>query len=247
MEHSPRTALVTGGSRGIGRAIALELARGGASVAVNYVAQEAAAMAVVDEVQKGGGQAFAVRADVGEAAEVDAMVQAVEQRFGPVDILVNNAGITRDNLLMRMNEDEWDAVMRTNLRGAFLCTRAVLRSMLRRRWGRIINLSSVVGVRGNAGQANYAAAKAGLIGFTKAAAREVAGRNVTVNALAPGWIESDMVAAVPEALRKEVLARIPAGRYGTPDDVAVVAGFLASDAAGYVNGAVICIDGAMMI
>ena len=247
MELTGKAALVTGGSRGIGRATALELARQGARVAVNYMAQETAANEVVAAIKEAGGEAFTVQADVGDATAVERMVETLQERWGRVDILVNNAGINRDTLLMRMSEEDWDAVIRTDLKGPFLCTKAVLRPMLRQRWGRIINLSSIIGTRGNAGQANYAAAKAGLIGFTKSVAREVASRNITVNALAPGWIESDMVASVPEAYRKEALARIPAGRFGTPEDVAAAVAFLASEAAGYITGQVLGIDGGMML
>ena len=247
MELTGKAALVTGGSRGIGRATALELARQGARVAVNYMTQEAAANAVVAAIKEAGGEAFAVQADVGDATAVERMVETLQERWGRVDILVNNAGITRDTLLMRMSEEDWDAVIRTDLKGPFLCTKAVLRPMLRQRWGRIINLSSIIGTRGNAGQANYAAAKAGLIGFTKSVAKEVASRNITVNALAPGWIESDMVASVPEAYRKEALARIPAGRFGTPEDVAATIAFLASEAASYITGQLLGIDGGMVL
>lgn len=247
MSLTDKIALVTGGSRGIGRAIALELARQGARVAVNFVSQEAGAQAVAEAIRSAGGEAMTVRADVGDAAAVETMVEAVTAQWHRIDILVNNAGITRDTLLVRMTEDDWDAVLGTNLKGAFLCTRSVLRPMMRQRWGRVINLSSIVGVRGNPGQANYAAAKAGLIGFTKSIAKEVASRNITVNALAPGWIESDMVAAVPENLRQEALNRIPAGRLGVPEDVAGVVAFLASDAASYVTGQLIGIDGGMVL
>ena len=247
MELTGKAALVTGGSRGIGRATALELARQGARVAVNYMAQETAANEVVAAIKEAGGEAFTVQADVGDATAVERMVETLQERWGRVDILVNNAGINRDTLLMRMSEEDWDAVIRTDLKGPFLCTKAVLRPMLRQRWGRIINLSSIIGTRGNAGQANYAAAKAGLIGFTKSVAKEVASRNITVNALAPGWIESDMVASVPEAYRKEALARIPAGRFGTPEDVAATIAFLASEAASYITGQVLGIDGGMVL
>lgn len=242
-----RVALVTGASRGIGRAIALELAQQGAQVAVNYLAQEGAAAEVVAAIQGAGGEALAVQADVGESSAVEEMTRAVLDRWGRVDILVNNAGVTRDTLLMRMSDDVWNSVIRTHLTGTFFCTRAVLRSMVRQRWGRIITISSIVGVHGNAGQANYAAAKAGLIGFTKSVAKEVASRHITVNALAPGWIETDMVATVAEPIRKEVAARIPLGRLGTPADVAGVVAFLASDAASYITGQVIGIDGGMVL
>ena len=193
MELAGKVALVTGASRGIGRATALELARRGAKVAVNYVSNQAAAEAVAADAVATGAEALVVAADVGDTAAVEAMVKAVQERWGRIDILVNNAGQARDGLAMRMDLEDWDFVLRTNLTSAFLCSKAVLRSMLRQRWGRIVNMSSIVGVYGNGGQSNYAAAKAGLIGYTKSLAKEVASRNVTVNALAPGWIETDMV------------------------------------------------------
>jgi len=237
-----KVALVTGASRGIGRAIAIDLARQGARVAVNYLSNRQAAEEVALATR-----GVVIQADVSKPAEVEAMLTAVLERWGRIDILVNNAGVNRDNLVMRMSDEEWDAIIRTSLSSAFYCSRAALRPMVRQRWGRIVNLSSIIGVRGNPGQANYAAAKAGLIGFTRSLAREVASRNITVNALAPGWIETDMVAAVPENLRKEALARIPSGRFGTPDDVAGIVAFLCTDAAGYITGQVIGIDGGMML
>ena len=247
MELAGKVALVTGASRGIGRATALELARRGAKVAVNYVSNRAAAEAVAADAVATGAEALVVAADVGDTAAVEAMVKAVQERWGRIDILVNNAGQARDGLAMRMALEDWDFVLRTNLTSAFLCSKAVLRSMLRRRWGRIVNMSSIVGVYGNAGQSNYAAAKAGLIGYTKSLAKEVASRNVTVNALAPGWIETDMVAAVPDNIRSEALGRIAAGRMGTVEDVAGTVAFLCSDAAGYITGQVIGIDGGMVL
>lgn len=247
MDLTGKVALVTGASRGIGRAAAIELAAQGAKVAVNYVSSEAAAQAVVAAIAKAGGEAVALQADVADPAGPESLVAAVTERWGRLDILVNNAGITRDGLVMRMALDDWDAVLRTNLTGPFLCAKAALRPMVRQRAGRIINLSSIVGDRGNAGQANYAAAKAGLIGFTKSLAKEVASRSITVNALTPGWIETDMVTGLPEELRTKALDAIPMGRYGTPEDVAAVIAFLASDAAGYVTGQVIGIDGAMVL
>ncbi len=247
MELAGKVALVTGASRGIGRATALELARRGAKVAVNYVSNQAAAEAVAADAVATGAEALVVAADVGDTAAVEAMVKAVQERWGRIDILVNNAGQARDGLAMRMELEDWDFVLRTNLTSAFLCSKAVLRSMLRQRWGRIVNMSSIVGVYGNAGQSNYAAAKAGLIGYTKSLAKEVASRNVTVNALAPGWIETDMVAAVPDNIRSEALGRIATGRMGTVEDVAGTVAFLCSDAAGYITGQVIGIDGGMVL
>ncbi len=217
------------------------------SVAVNYRSDEQAAAETVAQVVVAGGEGLAMQGDVGDAGEAEGLVKAALERWGRLDVLVNNAGINRDTLVMRMSDDDWGSVMRTSLDGAFYCTRPALRTMVRQRRGRIINVSSIIGVRGNAGQANYAAAKAGLIGFTKALAREVASRNITVNALAPGWIDTDMVAAVPAELREAALARIPAGRMGAPEDVAGIVAFLCTDAASYITGQVIGIDGGMML
>ena len=247
LDMSGKTALVTGAGRGIGRATAIKLGAAGAKVAINYNASEAQAQEVVAAITGAGGEAQAVKADVSKADEVDAMVNGLVKEWGKVDILVNNAGITRDNLMMRMSQDEWDAVIDTNLRSAYFCTKAVLRSMLRNRWGRIISLSSVVGLTGNAGQANYAAAKAGLIGFTKSVAREVGGRNITANAIAPGFIETDITAGLPEELKAAMLKTIPADRYGQPDDIANAVVFLASDLAAYINGQVLNVDGGMVM
>lgn len=247
LDMSGKTALVTGAGRGIGRATAIKLGAAGAKVAINYNASEAQAQEVVAAIKAAGGEAQAVKADVSKADEVDAMVNGLVKEWGKVDILVNNAGITRDNLMMRMSQDEWDAVLDTNLRSAYFCTKAVLRSMLRNRWGRIISLSSVVGLTGNAGQANYAAAKAGLIGFTKSVAREVGGRNITANAIAPGFIETDITAGLPEELKASMLKTIPADRYGQPDDIANAVVFLASDLAAYINGQVLNVDGGMVM
>lgn len=240
-----KVALVTGASRGIGRATALELARSGAAVVVNYRAGVDAAAAVVNEIESGGGRALAVQADVAQSADVERLVKTTTDTFSSLDILVNNAGITRDNLLLRMKDDEWDAVFETNLRGAYLLTKAVLRPMMRARWGRIINVTSVVGLLGNAGQVNYAAAKAGLIGLTKSVAREMASRGITANAVAPGFIETDMSAGLNEATRQTILQNIPLGRWGRTQDVAHVITFLASDAAGYVTGQTLAVDGGM--
>ncbi|KYD29620.1 3-oxoacyl-[acyl-carrier-protein] reductase [Geobacillus sp. NFOSA3] len=242
-----KVALVTGASRGIGRAIALELARQGAKVAVNYAGNEAKANEVVEEIKNMGGEAFAIQADVSNAEAVDQMVKAVLERFERIDILVNNAGITRDNLLMRMKEEEWDDVMNINLKGVFNCTKAVTRPMMKQRYGRIVNIASIVGVSGNPGQANYVAAKAGVIGLTKTAARELASRNITVNAVAPGFITTDMTDRLSEELKAEMLKQIPLARFGEPEDVAKVVSFLVSDAASYMTGQTLHVDGGMVM
>ncbi len=240
-----KVAIVTGGSRGIGRAIALELGRQGCRVAVNYFSNADAAAAVVREIVEAGGEAQAIQGDVSVAEDAQALVEQTLERFGTLDILVNNAGITRDTLLMRMSEEDWDAVMDTNLKGAFHCVKAAQRTFLRKREGCIINIGSVAGLMGNAGQANYSAAKAGLIGFTKALARELGSRNIRVNLVAPGFIETDMTAKLPQAMLAQVSERIPLQRLGQPEDVAAVVAFLASDAAAYMTGQVVCIDGGL--
>ena len=247
MNLTGKNALVTGGSRGIGKAVCLELARQGANVAVNYAGRAQAAEEVAAACRELGVEAFAVQADVADAAAVDAMVKEAAARFGRVDILVNNAGITRDKLALQMKEEDFDAVLDTNLKGAFLCMKAVYRPMMKQRYGRIINLSSVVGLRGNAGQANYAASKAGLIGMSKSIAKELASRGVTVNLVAPGFIDTDMTAALPEAAREARLKSIPMARLGQPEDVARAVAFFAAEESGYITGQVLCVDGGMAV
>jgi 3-oxoacyl-[acyl-carrier protein] reductase len=242
-----KVAIVTGGSRGIGRAIALKLGLNGAAVAVNYRESGEAAQAVVDEIVSHGGKAIALQADVAKAEDVERLVARTLETFGRIDFLINNAGVNRDNLLMRMQEREWDDVMETNLRGAYLCTKAVMRPMLRQKSGRIVFVSSVVGQTGNPGQANYAAAKAGLIAFAKSVAREVGSRGITANVVAPGFIDTDMTARLPEDIRRKALEQIPLGRFGTPDDVAEAVAFLVSDGAAYITGHVLSVNGGMVM
>ncbi|MDT2045761.1 MULTISPECIES: 3-oxoacyl-[acyl-carrier-protein] reductase [Bacillaceae] len=242
-----KVAVVTGASRGIGRAIALELGKQGAKVVVNYAGSEAKALEVVDEIKGYGTDAIAVQANVADADSVQIMIKEAISTFGSLDILVNNAGVTRDNLLMRMKEDEWDDVLSTNLKGVFLCTKAATRQMMKQRHGRIINISSIVGVSGNAGQANYVAAKAGVIGLTKTSAKELASRNITVNAVAPGFIATDMTDELPEEVKSEMLKQIPLASFGDPQDVANVVSFLATDASRYITGQTIHVDGGMVM
>ena len=238
-----RIALVTGAGRGIGRAIALELAKDGCAVAVNYSRSEGPANEVVAEIRAMGGEAVAVKANVSDAAEVKEMFKLVAEQLGAVNILVCNAGITKDNLLMRMKESEWDDVINTDLSSLFYCAKEAVRPMLKGRWGRIIAITSVNALRGGAGQCNYAAAKAGMIGFIKSLAREVAAKGITANAIAPGFIETDMTAVLSDELKGKFVESIPAGRAGTPRDVAGAAVFLASENASYIQGQVIAVDG----
>lgn len=242
-----KTAIVTGASRGIGAEIARKFAADGAKVVVNYSGSQEKAEAVVADIQANGGEAIAVKANVSDAESVKAMVDETMKTFGSVDILVNNAGITRDNLMMRMKDDEWDDVINTNLKGVFICTKAVTRQMMKQRAGRIVNIASIVGVMGNAGQANYVASKAGVIGLTKTTARELASRGITANAVAPGFITTDMTDQLTEDVQKAMLGQIPLGRFGAPEEVAKAALFLASDDASYMTGQTLHLDGGMVM
>ena len=242
-----KTALVTGASRGIGRAIALRLAAEGARVAINYAGNVKAAEEVKAAIEAAGGTAILCQADISDSAAVEAMVADVVKEFGAIDILVNNAGITRDTLLMRMKDEDFAKVLDTNLKGVFYCTKAVSKLMMKKRSGRIVNMASVVGLVGNAGQTNYAAAKAGVIGFSKSAAKELASRGITVNVVAPGFIGTDMTAVLPEAVKEKTLAGIPLGKMGEPEDVANAVLFLASDQASYITGQVVNVDGGMVM
>ena len=239
--------MITGGSRGIGRAIALQLASQGMRIVVNYVINEEAAAEVVKRVEEAGSQAVALRGNVTKSNEVEQVFTQAADAFGPVEVLVNNAGIIRDSLLMRMSDEDWDSVVDLDLRSVFLCTRAGIRTMVRERWGRVINIGSIVGLRGNAGQANYAAAKAGLVGFTQSVAKEVASRNVTVNCVAPGYVETDIVEDLPKELKQHIMDRVPIGRFGRPEEIAGLVGFIASDAASYITGQAIAVDGGLVI
>ena len=242
-----RVALVTGGSRGIGRAIAIELAQQGCSVAVNYASRADAAEEVVTAITEAGGTAIAVEADVSDTGAVAVMFDTVTEKLGRVTVLVNNAGITQDNLTLRMSEEEFDRVIAVNLKATFLCTKAALRGMLREKWGRIINISSVAGISGNPGQANYAASKAGVIAMAKSVAKEVGSRGITANAVAPGFIATDMTAALGDEANDAAAGSIAVGRLGTPEEIAATVAFLASDAAGYITGETIVVDGGLAL
>jgi len=242
-----KVAVVTGSSRGIGRAIALLLARQGAKVVVNSSKSPESAEAVAQEIRAAGGEAIVVVADVSKQEEAERLIKAAVDAYGRLDILVNNAGTTRDQLLLRMTEEEWDAVMDLNLKGTFFCTKAAMRPMLRARGGRIINITSVAGLAGNAGQANYAASKAGIVGFTKSVAREVASRNITCNAVAPGYVPTALTNVLPDDLKQKAQEAIPLGRFGTPEEVAAAVVFLASDEASYITGQCLSVDGGMVM
>ena len=242
-----KVAIVTGASRGIGRSVAISLAKAGAKVVINYAGNTAAAEEVKAIIEAAGGQGLLIQADVANEDAVAAMVKQTVDAFGRIDILVNNAGITRDNLLMRMKEGDWDDVMNTNLKGIFMCTKAISRVMMKQKYGKIINMTSVVGLTGNAGQSNYAAAKAGVIGFTKSMAKELASRGITVNAIAPGFINTDMTSVLSNQIKDELITKIPLGRLGSTEDVAAAVLFLVSDSANYVTGQTLNIDGGMVM
>ena len=242
-----KIALVTGASRGIGRAIAISLAKEGAAVALNYAGNVQAAQEVKQLIESEGGKAMLIQADVADAVAAEAMIKKVTDEYGRIDILVNNAGITRDGLLMRMKDADWDAVINTNLKGVFNCTKAATKPMMKQRSGRIINMTSVVGLTGNAGQANYAAAKAGVIGFSKSTAKELASRGITVNMVAPGFIDTDMTAVLPDKVKEEMTSNIPLGRMGHAEEVAEAVLFLVSDNASYITGQIINVDGGMVM
>jgi 3-oxoacyl-[acyl-carrier protein] reductase len=246
-ELEGKVSLVTGASRGIGKGIALKLALLGSKVAINYRSNDDEAVKVLSEIEKGGGEAMLVKCDITDSSVVRTMTREIIDKWGKIDILVNNAGIVKDNLLLRMRDNDWDDVLNTNLRGAYLCTKFALRTMMDNFWGRIVNISSLAGITGNIGQANYSASKGGLIAFTKAVAREVGSRNITSNVICPGYIVTEMTGgAFTEEMSNELLARIPLQRFGKPDDIANVAAFLASDRASYVTAQVISVDGGII-
>lgn len=247
MDLTGKTALVTGGARGIGKAIALALGKLGANVVVNYSGSQEAAEKVVSELTGSGTKAFCIKADVSNYEQVETMVSKVVEDFGSIDILVNNAGITKDTLIMRMSGEDFDKVIDTNLKGTFNCIKAASKHMIKKRYGRIVNIASVVGIIGNAGQANYAASKAGIIGLTKSAARELSGRNINVNAVAPGFIATNMTEELNDKIKNEYMDKIPLKRFGSPEDVAGAVAFLCSESSNYITGQVIHVDGGMVM
>lgn len=247
MNLNNKVALITGGSRGIGKEIALELGRNGVNIVISYVNNMEKATAVIDEIISYGVKAMAVCADVSVEEDVLHMIKTVEEEFGTIDILVNNAGITKDNLIIRMKEEDWDSVMDVNLKGTFLCTKAVSRIMMKKRYGKIINITSVVGIMGNAGQSNYSASKAGVIGFTKSMAKELASRGIRVNAIAPGFIETDMTEVLKDEIKDTMLKAIPLNSFGNPKDIANLVVFLASERSDYITGQIINVDGGLLI
>ncbi len=247
MRFEGKVAVVTGGARGIGRAIALRLAREGAGVVVNYLSNQAAADETVSQIEAAGGKAIAAQCDVSNVAQAQALIDRAREVFGRVDVLVNNAGTTRDTLIMRMTEEDWDLVIDTNLKGAFNCIKAVARPMIKQRYGRIVNVTSVSGLDGNAGQANYASAKAGLVGLTKTVAKELGSRGITCNAVAPGYVATDLTASLPDDLVQLAIERAPLGRAGTGEDIAAAVAFLASDEASFVTGQILAVDGGLLI
>jgi 3-oxoacyl-[acyl-carrier protein] reductase len=244
---SNKVALVTGGSRGIGREIAIELSKHGVNVAISYINNEEKAQKVIDKIEENGVRGIAVRANVSKEEEVLKMMDIINKELGPIDILVNNAGVTKDNLLIRMKTEDWDKVIETNLKGTYICTKAVARGMMKRKSGKIINIASVVGISGNLGQSNYSASKAGIIGFTKSIAKELASRKINVNAVAPGFIDTDMTEILKEDIKDSIVKNIPMGRIGSPKDIANIVIFLASEKANYITGQVINVDGGMVM
>jgi 3-oxoacyl-[acyl-carrier protein] reductase len=242
-----QVAIVTGGARGIGKATTLALARAGAKVVINYSSSDKNAQELVNTITAEGGEAITVKGDISLSSTAEKLVSGTLEQFGRIDVLINNAGVNRDNLMIRMKEEDWDQVINTNLKGIFLTTKAVLKPMLKQRAGRIINVTSVIGITGNLGQSNYSAAKAGVIGFTRAIAREVASRNILVNAIAPGYIATDMTANLPDNVKEAVLQNIPLGRIGLPEEVAQVILFLTSPSASYITGQTIVVDGGMVM
>lgn len=242
-----KVALITGGSRGIGKAIALKLSKKGYDIAISYINNDEKAKEVIEEIEKNNVKALAIKADVSKEEEVDKMMEMIKEQLGTIDVLVNNAGITRDNLLLRMKTADWDQVMDTNLRGVYLCTKAVARGMMKKRYGKIVNITSVVGISGNAGQGNYSASKAGVIGFTKSIAKELGSRGININAVAPGFIETAMTHVLDEDIKEEMIKTIPLNRVGKPEDVANLVAFLCSKESDYITGQIIHVDGGMLM